>query len=75
MAAIVSRVTEPQEKHHLEQPPERNEVNKGPAPELNDTEKGIDNPVGEVVSIVSGGLGLKGTERIIGGDDNGSEVG
>lgn len=58
-ATTVLGKTNVEEKDGLEQPVERNPVEDGLAPELNNAKGSVDNPVGEEMGIVLESLGLK----------------
>lgn len=66
--------TNVKEKNGLEDPVEGDIVKDKSAPELNNGETGINNPVGQELSIVIRVASLKGLKRVIGRDDNRSKV-
>lgn len=73
--AAVLGETNVEEEDGLEEPVEGDPVEDGVAPELNDGEGGVDNPVSEVLGVVLGALGLEGLEGVVAGDDEGGKVG
>lgn len=67
--------TNVEEEDGLEGPVEGDPVKDGIAPELNNREGSVDDPVSQEVGVVFGGVGLKSLEGVVARDDKGGKVG
>lgn len=66
--------TNVEEEDSLEEPVERNPVEDSVGPELQNGEGGVDDPVGQVLSVISSRSGFKAW-RVVTRDNEGSKVG
>lgn len=74
-AATVLGKTKVEEQDGLEEPVEGDPVEDGIAPELDNREGSVDDPVGEEVGVVGCALGLKGLEGVVARDNQRGKVG
>lgn len=74
-AATVLGKTNVEEEDGLEEPVKWNPVKNGFAPELNDGEESVNNPISQKVGIISSRLSLKSLKRVVTRDDQRCKVG
>lgn len=74
-ATTVLGKTNVKEEDSLKKPVKGDPVKDGVAPEFNNAERGVDDPVSQEVSVIISSLGLKSFEGVVTWDNQGGKVG